>query len=82
MTEQDQQGQPTSQPSDPAGTAETRQQQVTEVRKAAYGEIPPLFGLVATPGEVTGTPAPDAVPSTAPTTDSSPSTQASTEGGS
>jgi hypothetical protein len=86
MTEQDQpQGQPTPQAptEDPASTAGTRQEEVTEVRKAIYGEVPPLFGLVANPGEVTGTPAPDVVPSVAPDTSSpSPSSDAPTEGGS
>ncbi len=84
MTEQDSQGEPMPQTgTDPVGTAETRQQGVTDFRKAAYGEVPPLHGLVATPGEVTGTPAPDAGPTATPATGSSePSPHASSEGGS
>lgn len=83
MTEQDQpQGQPTPQAptGDPSGTAETRQQEVTDLRKAAYGEVPPLHGLVATPGEVSGTSAPDVAPAVAPAAGSpSPSAQTPTE---
>jgi len=81
---------PTTRPAHAAGANRgpskhcgTRQEEVTEVRKAIYGEVPPLFGLVANPGEVTGTPAPDVVPSVAPDTSSpSPSSDAPTEGGS
>jgi hypothetical protein len=36
------------------------------VTKSRFGEVPPRFGLLATPGEPTGTPAPDAIPPATP----------------
>jgi hypothetical protein len=61
---------------------ETRQQDVSEVRKAITGDVPPRFGLVATPGEVTGNAAPDVAPA-APVTNPTAAPQAtqSSDGG-
>ena len=51
----------------PAGQ-ETRDHKIGEARKAIAGEVPPRFGMVAAPGEPTGTPAPAAIPAASPAT--------------
>ena len=70
MTDQDSQGQPP--PQEPVRTREVREVQTpeqhvqeTRVRKALVGDVPPRFGLIATPGEPTGSAAPPA-PASAP----------------